>query len=241
MDNKLHDGHRERMRTRINNDGIESLQPHEVLEYILYAFVPRKDTNLLAHKLIQRFGSLSGVFDASVEELSTIEGISYVTATFIHSLAGISNYYQKDKTKHFEKLDTLEKVTKYMCKLAGYETKEKLYLLMFNSRVQLIKTEIISKGTVNKVNLYTREIAELALRYKATGVMLCHNHPSGNITPSFTDKEVTQRLYTSLRMINIKLLDHIIVYGDTYYSMKFAGDFKEIIDTVENKLGENFF
>ena len=241
MDNKVHDGHRERMRNRINSNGIEGLQPHEVLEYILYSFVPRKDTNVIAHRLIDKFGSFSEVVDASVEELTSINGVSEVAATFLHSLKGISNYYQLDKTSKKDKIDTLEKAGNYMCKLIGYENKEHAYLLLFNNQTELIKTELLSKGTVDKVGVYTREIAEITLRNKATNVIICHNHPSGGLKPSIEDINLTRSVYTSLRMINIRLLDHIIVAGDNYYSMKFNGDFDEIIEKVENRLGEGFF
>ena len=241
MDKQVHDGHRDRMRNRIKNNGIEGLQPHEVLEYILYSFVPRKDTNVIAHRLIDKFGSFSAVIDASIEDISEVEGVSDIAATFIHSLKGISNYYKLDKSSSKDKIDTLEKVSKYMCNLIGYENKEHAYLLLFNNQTELIKTELISKGTVDMVGVYTREIAELAIRNKASNVIICHNHPSGGLKPSVDDIKLTKAVYTSLRMINIRLLDHLIVAGDKFYSMKFSGDINEIIENVENRLGEGFF
>lgn len=241
MDKRFHDGHRERMRNRIKTSGIDGLQPHEVLEYILYSFVPRKDTNVIAHRLIDKFGSFSAVIDANVEDLASVEGVSIVSATFLHSLKGISNFYQTDKTSIKDKINTVEKVGKYMCNRIGFENKEQAYLLLFNNQSELIKIELISKGTVDKVGIYTREIAEIALRNKATNVIICHNHPSGGINPSIDDINLTRAVYTSLRMINIRLLDHMIVAGDKYYSMKFNGDFNEIIENVENRLGEGFF
>lgn len=241
MDKGIHEGHRTRMRDRILKDGIESLQPHEVLEYILYAFVPRKDTNEIAHELIDKFGSFSGVLDAEYEQLIAVKGISEVTATFLTSLKGILNYYQLDKAKAKKKVDTLNKVVEYMQGLIGYETKEKAYLLLTNNQSELLATKLLSSGTVDQVGIYIREISELALRYKATGVILCHNHPSGNVSPSMDDIGLTRSIYTALRMINIRLLDHIIISGKKHYSMKFNGDLNEIIQHVETKLGEGFF
>ncbi len=241
MNKSVHEGHRARMRDRILKDGIESLQSHEVLEYVLYAFVPRKDTNEIAHELIEKFGTFSGVLDADYEQLMTVKGISEVTATFLTSLKGIFGYYQLDKAKAKKKVDTLKKVVDYMQGLIGYETKEKAYLLLTNNQSELITTKLLSSGTVDQVGIHVREISELALRYKATNVILCHNHPSGNVSPSVDDVGLTRSIYTALRMINIRLLDHIIISGNEYYSMKFAGDLNEIIQHVETKLGEGFF
>ena len=125
--------------------------------------------------------------------------------------------------------------------LIGYETKEKAYLLLTNNQSDLLATKLLSSGTVDQVGIYIREISELALRYKATGVILCHNHPSGNVSPSVDDIGLTRSIYTALRMINIRLLDHIIISGKKHYSMKFNGDLNEIIQHVETKLGEGFF
>lgn len=229
------------MRKRIQTAGIETLEPHEVLEYMLYAFVPRKDTNPIAHKLIDKFGSLSQVFDADIESLMQVDGISEVSATFIHSMRGIMTSYQLDKAKSKIKLDTLANTVEYVSGFLAYENKEKVYVLMLNAQSQLIKLELLNKGTIDQVGVYTREIAEMAIRYGAVNVIICHNHPSGNVSPSLQDITMTRGIYTALKMINIKLLDHIIISGKSYYSMKFSGDLHEIIDNVEQKFGEGFF
>lgn len=237
----MHDGHRERMRTRIQNAGIENLQPHEVLEYILYAFIPRKDTNPIAHNLIDKFGSISAVFDAGIEDLTSVDGISEITAIFLHSMKGIMNCYQIDKSKAKVKMNTLNKATEYISGFLAYENKEKAYILLLNNQSELLKMELLGNGTVDQVGIYVREITESAIRNGATNVIICHNHPSGNVSPSVDDINLTRSIYTAMRMINIRLLDHIIIAGKNYYSMKFAGDLNEIISNVEQKLGEGFF
>lgn len=218
----LHDGHRNRMRKRIEHSGIESLQDHEILEYLLYAVVPRKDTNELAHKIIAECGSLNSVFDQSIERLQQINGITYNVAVFLSSLSGVSRRYYNNM-RSTDSIETVDGCLKIMKPILDTLPHEEIHLLLGDIRGKLIKRVKVSKGVVNECVCNIRDIADIALRHNATRVVIVHNHPSNVCTPSISDMIMTEQIFLALTAIGIKLDDHIIVSKDYHFSFRQNG------------------
>lgn len=226
----VHDGHRDRMRKRIEENGISSLQEHEILEYLLYAFVPRKDTNEMAHNLLTEFGSLKEVFDASIERLQKVKGISYNMAIFLNSMSGISRQYVSNSGGDVVSINTVAKCVELMKPIMSSMVREEIHMLLRDSTGKLIKRVVVSKGVVNESSCYVRDITDIVLRNEASGIVLVHNHPSGRAKPSNADIQLTEQLYLAMTMIGVAFDDHLIIAKDNYYS--FRQDFD--LDRLKN-------
>ncbi|MBQ4100857.1 MAG: RadC family protein [Oscillospiraceae bacterium] len=228
MTKNYHDGHRKRLKQRFINEGIEQFQQHEVLELLLFFVIPRKDTNLIAHKLIDKFGDLAGVFDASYEELIKVEGVGQATAVFIKAIPAFSMAYLDTKHKEGIILNTIEKTGKYLLPKFIGKTNEVVYLICLDSKGKVLKSKTIIEGSVNASQVSIRIIAEEALSCGAVSVVLAHNHPSGLAIPSETDIKTTGEISKALKMLGIKLLDHIIVADNDYISLAISKGFLNI-------------
>ena len=225
----VHDGHRDRMRKRIEQYGIDSLQDHEVLEFLLYAVVPRKDTNELAHRILEEFGSISKVFDQPIERLQKVKGVSYNMAIFLHSLSDVSRrYYRKGFDEVY--INNIEDCLNLMRPIMDTLPKEEIHMLLGDNSGRLIKRVVLNKGVVNESFCNVREIADIALRNEASKVILVHNHPSNNVTPSVADKNLTEQLYLTLTMLGINFNDHIITAKSGYFSFRQTG----LLDQLSN-------
>lgn len=218
-----HEGHRDRLRQKIESAGIDCLQPHEVLEYLLFCCIPRKDTNELAHRLIDRFGSLAGVLEANVSELEKVNGISHAGALYLTTIPGVARYYLKDRWN--EKLVIKDSLVlgNYLCDLFAGEKNETFYVLSLDSQCGLIKTDLIYRGTINETPIYPRLIVEAVLKNNAAAVVLSHNHPGGSIAASRSDIEMTKTVVEILTALSVKVIDHVIVSGSRFSSMKSKG------------------
>lgn len=214
----MHEGHRARLKQSFLTGGLEPFSPHNVLELILFYALPRKDTNKIAHALLDRFGSLSAVFDAPVEELVKVDGIGENCAVLIKLFPAVSRTYLMDKQSITE-FDDVESVGNYCVSLFIGEVTEKAYLLCFDSRNRLLNRIMLSEGSLSTVNLDKRRLIEAVIRNNTSSVILTHNHPNGVAAPSRADVESTRSISHLLREISIKFLDHIIVADNDYFSM----------------------
>ncbi len=215
-----HEGHRKRLRQRVEENGIETLQSHEVLEYLLFYSIPRRDTNEIAHRLLERFGSLSAVFEASTEELEKVDGISHVSASLLSSMPGIAQKYMTDRWKDRPVLKDTASLGAYLCDLFLGEKNEAFYMLSFDASCKLLKSDIIVRGTISETSVPARTLVEKVLSSNASAVVFSHNHPGGNTIASKADYEVTKSLVALFTSLSIKVIDHIIVSGMRYSSMK---------------------
>ncbi len=210
-DKNIHDGHRDRLRVRYGKTGMDDFEAHEILEMCLTYCIPRKDVNPLAHALVARFGSFSAVLDAPVEELCTVPGIGNSTALFLKMLPDLARQYAKDKCKLDKPMDTVAKISEYLHALYCGVTVERVYLLLFDNSMRLIKTCHIEDGSVNCVHPSMRKIVECALHANAAGAVLVHNHPKGMAIASGADVEVTEDAAAALALIELPLIEHFIV------------------------------
>ena len=214
----IHSGHRSRVRERINNGGLETMHNHEILEYLLFHTVPYKDTNPLAHKLIQHFGSFHAVMDASYDDLMLVSGVSDVTATFLTSLPTVFRKYSED-IMDCSTISSSEDIVKFMTyKFAGC-TKERVYLLSLDKGLNIKNCSMISEGQTGEIVLEKRKVMEVAIRNNADVVILVHNHPNMIVTPSSNDIESTFVILRMLAGVGIRLIDHIVIAGNNYFSM----------------------
>lgn len=207
----VHAGHRKRIRRRFQQSGMEDFAPHESLELALSFVIPRVDVNRTAHALLNRFGSVSAVLDATEEELCDVEGVGPQTALYLRMLPSLFRLYAMDKCTPNETYDTVAKLGKYLHALYVGVTVERVYILLFNNGMGLMECCHLGDGTVNSSPVTVRRIAELALTKKASCVVLAHNHPRGLAIPSASDLEVTRNVDTALEIIGVPLLEHIIV------------------------------
>ncbi len=212
----VHDGHRDRLRKRYTRSGLDDFAPHEVLELLLTYCIPRVDVNCQAHALIERFGSLSAVMDATEEELCEVHGIGPESARFLAMLPSVFRQYAEDKAQPGEPMETLEKIGTYLqAKFVGL-TYERVYLLLFDNSMRLIDCCLISDGAVNAVHIGVRNMAELALRKHASCAVVAHNHPRGLAIPSGEDREMTEFIEEGFNILGIPLVEHIIVAENSY-------------------------
>lgn len=222
----LHEGHRKRMRERFKDSGFDSFQKHEILEMLLYFTNSRKDTNEIAHVLIKHFGSFSAVFDAPFEELIKVKGIGESTAHLIKLVPAISSVYLKDKLGKKIKIKDDSSAFKFLYTKYLDKTIEMPSALFLSNAGDLLGWDVIGSGSVGSAEIFTRKIVELSIRYNASNVILCHNHPSGVALPSLNDYTTTKSINDALKIIDVKLIDHIVIGNDDYVSMQKSKEFK---------------
>ena len=219
----VHDGHRQRKKEQFRMHGLDAFADHEVLELLLYYAIPRRDTNPVAHRLMERFGSLDGVFSATVEELEEVEGMGKNAATL---LALWMPLYRRVRTKPKAKetvLNSTEQAGQYFMDLFFGMRREELYEACLDAKGKLLACCRIAEGGVDAVNISTRRLVENALKCGASAVILAHNHPSGIALPSPDDNTTTLALWDALRAVGIPLIDHIIVADEDYVSLRDNG------------------
>lgn len=219
----IHDGHRDRLREKILAVGIKGLQQHEVLEYLLFAFIPRKDTNAIAHELINTFGSFSSVLTTDVDRLVTVKGMTRNAAVFLNTLPSILQVYTDDSDKERQNLSGRGIAREFMKNQVFGQGLEHVVVVALDARDNFIRMERMSSGTGAEVLLPIRDIMDFALRTSACSILIAHNHPSGDIKPSSQDLKLTMELGQLLARINVVLQDHFIFSDKKYYSFEENG------------------
>lgn len=225
----VHEEHRERMRNKYVNKGIEVFEQHEILEMLLFYAIPRKNTNDIAHRLLEACGSLSAVFDAPIDILMQ-QGLSYNAAVLLHMIPDLSRAYQSDKFDNEEKIITDENIGKKMVHLFAGKNEECVYAFFLDAKGKEKYSGIISKGDASSAPLFSKDIVSIAARCKAVTVIIAHNHPSGVAFPSRADLEATADIADALDTIGIHLADHIIVADRDYISLSSTPPFSRMFD-----------
>jgi len=212
-------GHRQRLRERFRQGGVAALQDYELLELLLTYARPRQDVKPLAKSLLQRFGSFTQVLDAPPEALAEVEGMGKVSAAFLPLVKACTARYLKEDVVQRGKVPSLTALVDYCRTAMGGLKDEQFRILFLNSQNEIIAEEILQEGTVNQTVVYPRKVLELALKHKAVGLILVHNHPSGSLTPSAADRELTRTLIQASRNLNLTVHDHLIITRHGYFSL----------------------
>ena len=215
-----HSGHRQRMHDRVQANGLDSLAPHEALEYILYFTNARKDTNGIAHALIERFGDFAGVLEASEEELCRVEGVGPSTARLLHLLPEISRYYGRSRVSGTRRIEDPRQMADYLMAKFAWADYERAMLVSLDTRRRVRSAVWLREGEADHVSLSVKEIVAAALRGGTDRVLLCHNHPNGSAFPSAEDLHATGEITRALGLVHIRLLDHIILTDTEFFSMR---------------------
>ena len=218
----IHDGHREHMRQRYLVSGLEGFADHEALELLLYYAIPRKDTNVTAHLLLERFGSLDEVMHAPVDELRKVKGMGENAALFLRLIPAVCQYAEQNGKKD-EILNSVEKSGQYFMKLLRDERREVIYMACLDQKGKVLRCCRLVEGDVNMAPLSVRQAVEQAMVANAAMVQLAHNHPSGIALPSEEDIYVTRMIKEVLSPLNIRLIDHIVVADGDFVSMRDSG------------------
>ncbi|MBO5354920.1 MAG: RadC family protein [Clostridia bacterium] len=210
----VHTGHRARMKQRFTENDGKGLADHELLEMLLYYIIPRCDTNDLAHRLIEEFGSLVGVLEADAAMLCRVDGIKENAALYLKLLGETARRYTSgklfDEKAEAPAFDTPAKIAAFMIPRYMGINVERVYLLLFDNAMHMIDCYHVCDGSISGVALSIRRIVERAYRKGATAAILTHNHPGGMISPSGDDIQLTRRLDEALRLMEIPLLEHYV-------------------------------
>jgi len=216
----LHAGHRSRVKEEFLRRGLDSLPEHRVLELLLFYAIPQGDTNVLAHRLIERFGSLAGVMDASVEELCAVPGVGEHTAVLLRLIPGLCGRYVASRSAVGEIADNSARVREVLEPYFFGARNEMVYLVCLDGKRKVLGVRKITEGSINAAEVTSRRIVEEAMSLRAAAVILAHNHVSGIALPSNEDCSTTRYLKRVLEPIGIELLDHVVFCDDDMVSMK---------------------
>ncbi|MEM6627173.1 MAG: DNA repair protein RadC [Pseudomonadota bacterium] len=216
-------GHRERLRNRLIEGGGETLQDYELLELLLCAFLPRRDVKPIAKDLIARFGGVSGAMAAPVERLVEVDGVGETAAAYIRATHLLNQRAARETVQSRSVISSWASLLNYVRVSLQHETTEQFRVLFLDKKNQLIADEVLGRGTVDHAPVYPRELAKRALAHAASSVILVHNHPSGDPTPSRADVEITRDIIDALSSLEIKVHDHLIVGRDGAESFKAKG------------------
>lgn len=215
--------HRERLRARFLAGGAAAVQDYELLEILLGAAIPRRDVKPLAKQLIARFGDLAGVFTASPDELVAEKGVGAVAASILKAVQASALHLQKAGLSEKPLISSWDQLSSYLRAAMGREKVEQFRVLFLDTRNRLILDEVLQRGTVNHTPVYPREVVRRALDVGATALILAHNHPSGDVTPSRADIEMTEKIVTAAKALEIVVHDHVIVGASETFSFRERG------------------
>lgn len=219
----LHGDHRARMQARVRRDGLESLAEHEALEYLLYFAIPRRNTNPIAHALIQQFGGFCQVLEASEEELTQVEGIGPASARLIHNVLEFARYYTLHKRGRRVSLQQTENAIEYVRPLFFGLQQEVLYLIAMDDNYTPLRDIRVAEGLPNRVTFDINRLARLVVSTGCTCAILAHNHPSGLAVASQADFSATVQLVRALGLLGIDVVDHLIITATDACSMQQSG------------------
>lgn len=215
----MHDGHRQRLRESFLATGFEGKTEHQVLELLLTYAIPRIDVNPVAHALMDRFGSLAAVLDADPEELMKIDHISENGVVLLKMMPALMKIYHENKWAEKPVLNNTPAVANYMIPRLSGERNEVLYLVVLDAHCHLNAVVKLSEGTPDQTGAQMRTMVSEVLRTDGKQLVLVHNHPSGDPSPSAADIILTRHAYETMRSIDVKLVDHIIISGDKFFSL----------------------
>jgi DNA repair protein RadC len=216
-------GHRDRLRERFINGGETALADYELLELLLFTAIPRKDVKPIAKDLIAGFGSLHKLFVASVDDITAVKGVSENTAIFLKAIHALHVRAMQKELMNKPALTNWDRLIAYCHAAMAEDDIERFRVLYLNRKNHLIEDEIHASGTIDSANVYTREILKKAMNIGATGMVLVHNHPSGDPAPSRADIDITNYIVKAAEPLNIELHDHIIISRTGHLSMKTMG------------------
>lgn len=219
----IHEGHRERMKKRFREEGLDHFSEIQVLELLLFYIIPRQDTNPIAHALLDRFGSLYQVLEAPEEELQKVPGIGPNAALLLNLITAVARFYMVNRTEKHKILKTIDECGAYLTSFFVGRRVETVYLLCLDAKCKVLCCREVGEGSVNSANVPVRRVVEIALGAGATSVVLAHNHPSGLAFPSGEDVATTRRVAAALSTVDVILVDHIIVADDDYVSLVQSG------------------
>lgn len=218
----LHDGHRQRLLQRFLREGLDGFDEHNILELLLFYAIPRKDTNELAHRLMDDFGSLAGVLDASAQELQQVEGVGENTAGFLKLLPELTRVYYSQKQQDLC-LASTEQAGRFLLPRFIGRQEETVLLTCLDGKCRVLSCTVLHKGSLNSSEVNVRKLLTAALKHNAAAVILAHNHPGGVALPSPEDLSATARIKAALEAADIRLLDHIIVADHDFVSLADSG------------------
>lgn len=213
-------GHRERLRQRFRDNGDTALADYEILELLLFRLIPRRDTKPIAKALIDRFGSLGGVFGAPPALLQEVTGVGESVALDLKLISSIAQRMLKSEIRGKQVLSSWSSVIAYCHAAMAHEAREQFRILFLDKRNALIADEVQGYGTVDHTPVYPREVVKRALELSATAIILVHNHPSGDPSPSRADIDMTQTIISTAKPLGITIHDHIIIGKDGHTSFK---------------------
>ncbi len=216
-------GHRERLRERAAAGGLPALPDYEVLELFLFRSVPRGDVKPLAKQLLARFGSLGGVLGATTDELRTVAGVGEAVALDLKLLHEASLRTAKEQVSRRPVISSWNALLAYVKTAMAHETREQFRVLFLDKKNQLIADEVMNRGTVDHAPVYPREVVRRALELSSSALILVHNHPSGDPTPSSADVDMTRQIVEAARPMRIAVHDHLVVGRDGTASFKALG------------------
>jgi DNA repair protein RadC len=212
-------GHRQRLRQRFRGGGVAALQDYELLELLLSFALPRTDVKPLAKNLIRHFGSLTQVLDTPAGALMEFPGLGESSATLISLIKACAAYYLRAEAVKRRAIPSLQALVDYCRAAMGGLPDEQFRVLFLNSQNEIMAEEIVQEGTINQTVVYPRKVLELALKHKAAALILVHNHPSGNLTPSAADRDLTRALVQAAKPLNLTVHDHLIISRQGYFSL----------------------
>ena len=215
----MHDGHRERLRGRFLKEGLDHFEEINVLELLLFYCIPRVDTNPIAHRLLETFGSFPNVLEASVEDLMKVEGVGKNAAVFLSMINSTNRYYLTKKAESGDAFTNREAyINELKPKFVGRKN-EVVYMLCLDPQGKKISCNIIAEGTACSSSISVRKVVEVALSNNAVSIILAHNHPNGSPLPSKEDKDTSAAIQNALNPLGVTLIDHIVFGRDDYFSM----------------------
>jgi DNA repair protein RadC len=215
-----YEGHRSRLRKRFNDSDGQALADYEILELFLFFSIPYKDTKGIAKALIHEFKSLDNIIFAEEKKLCKVSGVGPQTALALRVCGELAVRRAKQKVEDSELLNSTDAVIEYCRLVNAYKEVENVHVLFLNAKHRLIFDEVMFSGTVNRTEIHIREIVKKALELNAVSIIMVHNHPSNNATPSDADIAETRRLHEAAKLMNITLIDHLVVTRTSFASLK---------------------
>lgn len=229
----VHKGHRDKVKKRYYESGMTYMPDHNILEMLLFFGIPQKDTNPIAHELINKFGSYSGVLEAKLPELMAVKGMTENAACLITMILPLYKRYVSNLRKKKRKFESTQEIADFLRTMYLDTQNERIYVLCFDADEQLIACREASNGIKDSSSFDCNTMASIVLEVKAKKVIMAHNHPGGTLRPSSDDVAITEKMRVFLAYLDVQLLDHIIITDKSYFSMATSPSYIHVVYGVD--------